>query len=263
MSEQASPAQAGTNTKLQQRFGFLRDQSHDGLFKWILLMSLICFAAVILWDYGFLGYMFDNDPSRISALIIGVFTAFSLYCVYAIFDSSRELRSLESLSAELERGAHIIRGTDQVEVGKLALSVDRPLGAYLHDAALKIRLVDENRLDVLLQSFAAQMRKSSRLGIFVADVLYKMGMLGTVIGFIAMLVSMRDLGEFDVETMRLALQQMTGGMAIALLTTITGLVCGVLLRLQFNILETLSQKIVHRTIRISELFLNPQVASSD
>lgn len=258
MSEQASPT-----TNRQQLFGFLRDQSHDGLFKWILLMSLICFSAMILWDYGFMGYMFENDPSRISALIIGVFAAFSLYCVYAIFDCSRELRSLEIISAELERGAKVVRGAEQVEVGAVALPVDRPLGAFLHDAALKVRLADDNRLDVLLQSFSAQMRKSARLGIFVSDVLYKMGMLGTVIGFIAMLVSMRDLGEFDVETMRLALQQMTGGMAIALLTTITGLVCGVLLRLQFNILETLSQRIVHRTVRISELFLSPQTSVSD
>lgn len=258
MSEQVGPT-----TNRQRPFGFLRDQSHDGLFKWILLMSLISFAAMILWDYGFVGYMFDNDPSRISALITGVFAVFSLYCVYAIFDSSRELRSLEVISAELEQGARITRGPEQVEVGILALSVDRPLGAFLHDAILKIGMSDDSRLDVLLQSFAAQMRKSGRLGIFVSDVLYKMGMLGTVIGFIAMLVSLRDLGEFDVETMRVALQQMTGGMAIALLTTITGLVCGVLLRLQFNILDTLSQRIVHRTVRISELFLSPQVAPSD
>jgi hypothetical protein len=255
--------QVGPTTNRKQLFGFLRDQSHDGLFKWILLMSLICFAAVILWDYGFIGYMFENDPSRVSALIIGVFAAFSLYCVYAIFDGSKELRSLEIISSELEQGAHVTRGAEQVEVGRVTLSVDRPLGAFLHDATLKIRQAGDNRLDVLLQSFAAQMRKTGRLGIFVSDVLYKMGMLGTVIGFIAMLVSMRDLGEFDVETMRLALQQMTGGMAIALLTTITGLVCGVLLRLQFNILETLSQRIVHRTVRISELFLSPQVALSD
>ncbi len=263
MSEQAGPSQDNAATSRQQLFGFLRDKSYDGLFKWILLMSLISFSAMILWDYGFLGYMFDNDPSRISALIIGVFAAFSLYCVYSIFDSSRELRSLETVSAELEQGARVMRGTEQVEVGGVALSTDRPLGAFLHDAALKVRLSEDNRLDVLLQSFAAQMRKSGRLGIFVSDVLYKMGMLGTVIGFIAMLVSMRDLGEFDVETMRLALQQMTGGMAIALLTTITGLVCGVLLRLQFNILETLSQRIVYRTVRISELFLSPQAKQPD
>lgn len=235
----------------------LRDSAFDGLFKWILFMALICFAAVVLWDYGFLGYMFANDPSRISSLIIGVFAAFSLYCVYAIFDSSRELRALETISGKLENGEKLIRADEIVQIGGFDLSIHRPLGGFLHDAALKTRRAEDNQLDVLLQAFSAQMRRPGRLGIFVADVLYKMGMLGTVIGFIAMLASMRDLGEFDVETMRMALQQMTGGMAIALLTTITGLVCGVLLRLQFNILDTLCQRIVHRTVRICELFLSP------
>src|SRR5690606_16266348 len=106
------------------------------------------------------------------------------------------------------------------------------------------------------QSFASQMRRPGRTGIFVADMMYKMGMLGTVIGFIAMLVSMRELGEFDVETMRAALQQMTGGMAIALLTTITGLVCGVLLRLQFNILDGLAMHVLRRSVRLTELYLS-------
>ena len=258
MNEQAKPA-----PNSQRPFSAFRDRSFDGLFRWALLMGLICFAAVVLWDYGFVGYMFENDPSRISLLIIGVFAAFSLYCVYAIFDSARELRSLETISAELETGAHAIREAEKVRIGSHDLSIERPLGAFLHDAILKVKQSDDNRLDVLLQSFSAQMRGPGRLGIFVSDVLYKMGMLGTVIGFIAMLSSMRELGDFDVETMRLALQQMTGGMAIALLTTIMGLVCGVLLRMQFNILDSVSQRIVHRTVRISELFLVARKAQSD
>ena len=99
-----------------------------------------------------------------------------------------------------------------------------------------------------------------RLGVFVSDTLYKLGLLGTVIGFILMLVSMRDLGEFDVETMRSALQSMTGGMAVALLTTITGLSAGVLLRMQFNILDNLVLKIVQHLVRFSEVILPSAMA---
>lgn len=255
-------AEAHSNDETPQQqawYRLLRNQSFDGVFRWILLAALICFGAVILWDYGFLGYLFSNDTSGISSLIIAVFTGFSLYCIYAIVDASRDLRTLETISAKLETGDKLTHAPEEVRIGNRTISAARPLGGFLHDASIKLETDPEGGLETLMQVFSAQMRRGGRLGIFVADVLYKMGMLGTVIGFIAMLVSMRDLGEFDVETMRMALQQMTGGMAIALLTTITGLVCGVLLRLEFNILDNVSTRIVMRTVRLSELFLAPKI----
>lgn len=232
-----------------------RDKSFDSLFRWVVLIALICLGAVILWDYGFLNYLLVNDSSRISALIIGIFACFSLYCVYVIVDYSRELKTLEQVSSELEAGGALTESDGELRIGARQLPVQRLIGSFLRDAAIKRRNDPESGTDVLIQPLASQLRTPGRLGIFVADAMYKLGMLGTVIGFIAMLVSLRDMGEFDVETMRSALQQMTAGMAVALLTTITGLVSGLLLRLQFNILDGLATHILRRVVRLSELFL--------
>lgn len=239
-------------TEIAQQF---RDKSFDSLFRWVVLIALICLGAVILWDYGFLNYLLINDSSRISALIIGIFICFSLYCVYVIVDYSRELRTVERVSAELEAGEKLTESNGILRIGQRDLPVQRLIPSFLHDAAIKRRNDPDSGFDILIQPFASQLRAPGRRGIFVADAMYKLGMLGTVIGFIAMLVSLRDLGEFDVETMRSALQQMTAGMAVALLTTITGLVSGLLLRIQFNILDGLATHILRRVVRLSELFL--------
>ena len=226
------------------------NRAYDDLFRWILLIALICLGAVILWDYGFLVYLFENDTSGISTLILAVFGIASLYCLWFLVELSAELAALESLSVAISEQPGM--GADAVLE---RLSGNRRIHHVTHDLALVRKALGDSSPETLLQAFSSECRAPVRLGVFVSDTLYKLGLLGTVIGFILMLVSMRDLGEFDVETMRAALQQMTGGMAVALLTTITGLSCGVLLRMQVNLLDRLALRILQRLVRFSEVML--------
>ena len=226
------------------------NRAYDDLYRWILLLALICLGAVILWDYGFLAYLFENDTSGISSLIIAVFGLSSLYCLWHLFELSAELAALETLSDGIEEQPGM--GAEAVLA---RVSGNRRIHHVARDLTLVRRALDNSSPETLLQAFSSECRAPVRLGVFVSDTLYKLGLLGTVIGFILMLVSMRDLGEFDVETMREALQQMTGGMAVALLTTITGLSCGVLLRMQFNLLDRLALRILQRLVRFSEVML--------
>ena len=230
--------------------GIVGNRSYDDLFRWGLLIALICLGAVILWDYGYLNYLLENDISGVSTLIIAVFGVGSLYCVWFLFDLSAELALLRKITLTLEGKAGL--GADGV---LNVLDGDRRVSRVARDLVAVRQAGGDVAPDALLQAFAAECRGPVRLGVFVSDTLYKLGLLGTVIGFILMLVSMRDLGEFDVETMREALQAMTGGMAVALLTTITGLACGVLLRMQFNVLERLVLRILQRLVRFSEVIL--------
>ena len=234
------------------------NRAYDDLYRWVLLVALICLGAVILWDYGFLIYLFENDTSGISSLIIVVFGISSLYCLWFLVDLSAELATLETLSAEIEQQPGM--GAEAVLA---RVSGSRRIHRIAHDLALVRQALGDSSPETLLQAFSSECRAPVRLGVFVSDTLYKLGLLGTVIGFILMLVSMRDLGEFDVETMREALQQMTGGMAVALLTTITGLSCGVLLRMEFNLLDRLALRILQRLVRFSEVMLPVAMHRSD
>jgi hypothetical protein len=227
----------------------------DGLLRWVLLIAAIGFAGVILWDYGFINYLLTNDSSRLSLIIIVLFAAFSIYCLWMLVNYSRELAAVEATTTALHTGAELSVAPRGAELGGRAVPRGLLVGDFLDDVAIRLERDPDGNLDILLDSFAAELRVPGRRGIFVADVMYKLGMLGTVIGFIAMLVSLRDLGDFEIAQMRAALQQMTAGMAVALLTTVTGLVCGVLLRLQFNILDAAALRILRRTVRLTELFL--------
>jgi hypothetical protein len=226
------------------------NRAYDDLIRWALMVSLFCLGAVILWDYGFLNYLFENDTSGISTLIIVVFVASSLYCLWYLVDLSAELVLLERISRDLQ--ASPLR---EGEALPSRPEGERRIDRITRDLAVVRRTLGDSSPETLLQAFASECRGPVRLGVFISDTLYKLGLLGTVIGFILMLVSMRDLGEFDVETMREALQQMTGGMAVALLTTITGLSCGVLLRMQFNLLDRLVLRILQQLVRYSEVML--------
>lgn len=76
------------------------------------------------------------------------------------------------------------------------------------------------------------------LGYLAIDVLLKLGLTGTVIGFILMLLPIGEIQDFDPKVLQQLLSTMSGGMAVALYTTLTGLVTSMLLKFQYFILDS-------------------------
>ena len=73
---------------------------------------------------------------------------------------------------------------------------------------------------------------------FITDSCMNIGMIGTVVGFIIMLsTSLDTIDPTNVDSMRVTISTMASGMAIALLTTLAGLVATLFLRLQMVIAE--------------------------
>lgn len=226
--------------------GLMRGGAYEGVLRWIIVMVLIALGAAVLWDYGLLSYVFTVDRSRIAILIFLVFGAYSIFCLTSLIRLGGEWRGLEAAAMTLEAS------------GQLSPLPTAPLiGTYLADITAKLQREPGSDRQLLLSTLAHALRRPGRAGIYAADLLYKLGMLGTVIGFVIMLGSMDQLQSFEVDDLRDALQQMTGGMAIALLTTIAGLVCGILLRVQFNIADHLATSILSRAVRVTELSLVP------
>ena len=85
----------------------------------------------------------------------------------------------------------------------------------------------------------------------------KLGLLGTVIGFILMLSSIQSIESFDVETLKNALGAMSGGMGVALFTTLFGLVGGILLKLQYYILDDATSYLFGVTTELTEVYVVP------
>ena len=89
----------------------------------------------------------------------------------------------------------------------------------------------------LITIFEYKFTKLLETGWFVSDFLLKLGLIGTVIGFILMLNSVTLIENFDLTMMQNLLQQMSGGMKVALYTTLSGLITSILLSAQYKYLE--------------------------
>jgi len=74
------------------------------------------------------------------------------------------------------------------------------------------------------------------LGWFSSELCLGMGMLGTVIGLIMMLSGFNTLDATNVTSIQQLLTELGGSMGTALYTTVTGLACGINIKVQtFNL----------------------------
>jgi hypothetical protein len=232
-----------------------RNAAFDAVLKWALLMALIAVAAVVSYDYGLLNYLFGADRSKITVLIAVLYVAFSGHCLWILVELSREYRRALQVKEMLATSAK---------------APELPLGSglinrYMADVIRSRQHPSEveGNAHLLMMSLGASLRRRTKIGTYGTDLLYKLGMLGTMVGFLLMLNSMGDLSSFDVDTLRGALQQMIGGMAVSLLTTIAGLIGGILLRLEYNIADALVTDISQTAVSFTEVSLLPLLARGE
>ena len=89
-------------------------------------------------------------------------------------------------------------------------------------------------------------------GFFVADILLKLGIVGTVIGFIIMLSSLSTIDEMNLSKMNNLLLSMSSGMKVALYTTLSGLICSILLTIQNNYFENKINNFISKILSIDD-----------
>jgi len=96
----------------------------------------------------------------------------------------------------------------------------------------------EKEKDILLNALESDFEKKLSYGLIAAEISLKLGLLGTIIGFILMLQPIANLDNTSAENLKIALASMSSGMAVALYTTLSGIVVNTLLRIQFHISST-------------------------
>jgi len=89
------------------------------------------------------------------------------------------------------------------------------------------------------RSKGAVVKIGANVGWFVTELLLALGMIGTVIGFIMMLGgSFESLNIADTGSVKTALTDMAIGMSTALYTTLVGMVCSQILKVQLVNVES-------------------------
>ena len=91
----------------------------------------------------------------------------------------------------------------------------------------------------MLELLELKISKYLRILSFIVDLLIRLGLVGTVIGFILMLQSVTLIENFDINLMQDLMKNMSAGMMVALYTTLTGLTSAMILMLQNKYLKLL------------------------
>ena len=230
------------------------------LLRWLVFTGLCVFAFVLLWRFGLIRLMVASDRTYLSSIIGLLYVAASMHCLWRTIMISREG------DAARRGGAIIAAGSGGLGVDGDAVVVEGagklPPGlvtAHIHDLAVKARLQGPRRLDqtLLLRGLAGRLRGSNQFGAFASDTLMKLGLLGTIIGFIIMLAPIAGLDAADKVAMKSSMGLMSDGMAVAMYTTLAGLVGSILVRIQYYMLDAATQRVFSDAVVLTETRVTP------
>jgi hypothetical protein len=221
----------------------------DPLLPWLIFTGVSLFAFVLLWYFGLIGRMVASDRTYISSIIGLLYVASSLHCLWRILIISREG------DAALRTARAIARNGGPVSNAE---GDGRPAGlvaVHIRDLVTKAALQGAERLDqtLLLRVLAGRLRGSNPFGAFASDTLMKLGLLGTIIGFIMMLAPIAGLDTENREAVRSSMSLMSDGMAVAMYTTLVGLAGSILLKVQYALLDSATAKIFAFAVDLTEV----------
>ncbi|MCA6110364.1 MotA/TolQ/ExbB proton channel family protein [Bradyrhizobium cenepequi] len=224
------------------------------LLLWMIFTGLSIFAAVLLWRYGLLHLMVTSDRTYISSLIAVLYVITCCHCFWRTRAIAREgeatRRCREILSAPgaargLNENARVLPG---------GLVSDHIRSLVKKAAAQATGRIDQT---LLLRSLADRLRGSNAFGAFVSDTLMKLGLLGTIIGFIIMLAPIATLDAADKAAMKSSMGLMSDGMAVAMYTTLAGLIGSILVRIQYYMLDAATQRVFSDAVMLTETHVTP------
>jgi biopolymer transport protein ExbB/TolQ len=241
----------------------LEAPERSALLLWMIFTGLTVFAVVLLWQYGLIRLMVTSDRTYISSVISALYIATCAHCFWrtrAIAregDAARRCRTI--LSAP--DGARALEGSARALPAGLVKDhilclVRKADGQKAQGAGA---LEGAGRIDqtLLLRALADRLRGSNGFGAFVSDTLMKLGLLGTIIGFIIMLAPIATLDATDKVAMKSSMGLMSDGMGVAMYTTLAGLVGSILIRVQYYMLDAATQKVFSDAVMLTETHVMP------
>ena len=222
------------------------------LLQWLSLLSVVIFAVWIAWHYGLVQNIASTDITKLSVIIGLIFLGGTVHCAWRAIFLSQQFNALATIMT-------ISRIASSKNLQKLNLP-QSPIVSYIsHTLHLKQSERSEQsahlgakqlRLDEVL---AEHLKGAHESGWFVTGLLIKLGLLGTVIGFILMLSSISGVITVDISQIHLFFSEITYGMRVALNTTLVGLIGTMLLGIQYLLLDRHADKMLADAIHFSEM----------
>lgn len=224
--------------------------------QWLLVTGALAFALWLCWVQGLIATYVLSDPTWISQAILALFVAACGHCGLRAWWLARELEHLAALgrAAAAAPAARVQRRDDTLWLGEAPLPPSLAceyctavLSKYAHTSPPEA--LDHALLTDVLADHASGSHEG---GWFLCGLLLKLGLLGTVIGFVMMLGSIATTDSFDVATLQRMLFAMSSGMKVALYTTMIGLIASMLLGAQYLALDRAADRLVGGIVHFAE-----------
>src|SRR4051794_1189040 len=230
------------------------------LLHWMIFTGLCAFAGVLLWQYGLIRLMIASDRTFISSVICVLYLVSSLHCLWRTLAIAKEADAGRNAALALARPGPIL--SDAADGATAAWRDALPAGLvadHIRNLVVKAETQRSGRLDqtLLLRSLADRLRGSNGFGAFASDTLMKLGLLGTIIGFIVMLAPIAGLDATDRAMMKSSMGLMSDGMAIAMYTTLAGLLGSILLKIQYYMLDAATARVFSSAVTLTETRVVP------
>jgi len=228
------------------------------LLRWLMFTGVCAFGFVLVWYFGLFRLMLASDKTYISAIIVVLYLATCVHCFLRTMAISRELDVAHRVAALVSQGVKSFNVVGQnVVTSEGARLPPGQVTDHIRNLILKARLQGHNRIDqtLLLRGFADALRGPNQLGSFASDALMKLGLLGTIVGFILMLAPIAGLDGADKVSVKNSMGLMSDGMAVAMYTTLTGLIGSVLLQMQYYLLDEATARVFALATDVTEVFV--------
>lgn len=195
------------------------EQQPQGLFLlWLAYMGVLVYGAWLLWLAGVWHRLVEVDPTRLTLAIVALFVGCSLWC---------------------GRRAWVL-GQQRLWLAGLGIPATQAW-AHAHRLALRQPGADASVAVLVLGERA---HGPHEMAWWLNGIQLKLGLLGKVIGFSILAYQLGQTDSFDPSQSAQLLKNLTGGLGIALLTTVTGLCGNILLGLQLMRLDRFADTLV-------------------
>jgi hypothetical protein len=191
--------------------------------EWLAFGGVLAFATWLLGLRGVWALLLHADPTGITLVIIVVFAGATLWCGARSRELQRQRRWVEEgMPHRAGWGADYL------------LAVSRPQA----DGAAALDLLMERTHGPHATAW------------WVNGIQLKLGLLGKVIGFSILALTIGEVQSFDPAQSQELLRSLTTGLGVALLTTMVGLVGNILLGLQLTRLDRYADGLVAELQRL-------------
>ena len=227
---------------------------HILLFQWLIFIFAVTFFIWLAWQQGIIQDVLRTDPTKLSLIIMLIFIACTVHCAIRSVFLSQQLNELGKI---VNAPNKLYFADNQLYFNKQllpsSLIADYLVGVFRYRQSLPKQAASQqlSKLDAVLNEHANGSHES---GWFFSQLLIKLGLLGTVIGFILMLTSISSSALSDISQVHALFSNMAQGMRIALNTTLTGLLGAMLLGFQYLMLDRGADRLLSNVIHFAETY---------